>query len=507
MGPKVILILAKSSGDWIYFDVRRIFMILTVCLVLGLFAVPLAKRDLYMHTDIARDFLLIRDVVENKNLTLIGPRSGGIEGVFHGPLWLYLNLPMYVLSGGNPVVSLYFWFGLVVIAMWVYLVRLKKYFSREIAFTASMIYGVFLARLFFNSFNPIGAAYILPLFVFDFYDFWVEKKVRSGMWAFFWLGLIFQFQMAVALPLLIVSLILLISLIVKTKRFVLLFTIWPLCIGLSTFVVFDIRNDWLQLKSVIRYLGGGQGRQLDLGQRLVSFVDSISFPFVGQDLVWLKLVVVVVFGWSIVKAVLKGNKFIRLFTVFWLGFWILTIGFLGMMQSYYFMAFIPFVGLSIAWAKKEMGVVVLVLVWIASLGTMRDFCLNFERREPTSWQASSKMMKKIHDETDGEYGIFLFHPDQYAYSLKYPFYFVNKEDSKGKLYEKKLVTYVVVYPKESDNPYISYDDWKENKARISKQPDVVEVMENGIKIEKYDFDETEIKIESDPNIDLGIFFR
>jgi hypothetical protein len=40
--------------------------------------------DIVFHTDIARDFLVLQDIVETHKPTLIGPRSGGISGVFHG---------------------------------------------------------------------------------------------------------------------------------------------------------------------------------------------------------------------------------------------------------------------------------------------------------------------------------------------------------------------------------------------------------------------------------------
>ncbi len=65
--------------------------------------------DIIFHTDIARDFLLMEDVVKNKPITLIGPRSGGIPGVFHGPLWTYLNLPSFIIGGGNPAIVSWFW--------------------------------------------------------------------------------------------------------------------------------------------------------------------------------------------------------------------------------------------------------------------------------------------------------------------------------------------------------------------------------------------------------------
>src|SRR5690606_11625167 len=60
------------------------------------------------ETDIARDFLLLEDMVSQRKLSLIGGRSS-MEGVFHGPLYYWLVLPFFVLSGGNPVAVSFFW--------------------------------------------------------------------------------------------------------------------------------------------------------------------------------------------------------------------------------------------------------------------------------------------------------------------------------------------------------------------------------------------------------------
>src|SRR3989338_3294329 len=91
-------------------------------IILILFNIILASRwildgNIFFHTDIARDFLLLEDLADNKNLTLIGPRSGAIPGLFHGPLWLYLNLSAFFLGGRNPVVVGWFWVLLYILSI------------------------------------------------------------------------------------------------------------------------------------------------------------------------------------------------------------------------------------------------------------------------------------------------------------------------------------------------------------------------------------------------------
>ena len=62
----------------------------------------LLKGSIRFDADISRDFLLL-DELATKKYMVIGPRASGIPGVFHGPLWIYLNFPAYVLGNANPV--------------------------------------------------------------------------------------------------------------------------------------------------------------------------------------------------------------------------------------------------------------------------------------------------------------------------------------------------------------------------------------------------------------------
>ena len=84
---------------------KKILLILFGLLVLAnlfLAAWHFLHQDLVFSADIARDFSLFREI-DRKKIILIGPRSS-VSGLFHGPLWLYLNYPAYLIGQGNPVV-------------------------------------------------------------------------------------------------------------------------------------------------------------------------------------------------------------------------------------------------------------------------------------------------------------------------------------------------------------------------------------------------------------------
>src|SRR3990167_10532225 len=88
------------------------YSLLTLLIVINFYfaAYPLLKSDVHFFNDVARDFLLLREI-DSKKIVLIGPRSNA-SGLFHGPLWSYLNYPVYKIVQGNPVAQAWFWLGL-----------------------------------------------------------------------------------------------------------------------------------------------------------------------------------------------------------------------------------------------------------------------------------------------------------------------------------------------------------------------------------------------------------
>src|ERR1700733_1388991 len=98
---------------------KYLFIVFIACIAYGifLFSLHLLNGDLLFHTDIARDFLLIQDIVVNHKLALIGPRAGGIPGTYFGPIWIYLTIPAFFIGNGDPLVVGYFWLFLMIAAL------------------------------------------------------------------------------------------------------------------------------------------------------------------------------------------------------------------------------------------------------------------------------------------------------------------------------------------------------------------------------------------------------
>src|SRR6266567_938188 len=118
-----------------------------VCFLIVLYSLFLSSAavrngDIGFNTDLARDFLLLQNIQDTHKLTLLGPRSGGIPGVFHGPLWAYINLPAYLIGHGDPVAVGWFWIGLIAVLIGITYFVGKKLVNNTVGLVAAVLVAV-----------------------------------------------------------------------------------------------------------------------------------------------------------------------------------------------------------------------------------------------------------------------------------------------------------------------------------------------------------------------------
>ncbi|MCL4416440.1 MAG: glycosyltransferase family 39 protein, partial [Actinobacteria bacterium] len=202
---------------------KKYFQLKYLALLLILFNIFLASRwiidgNLFFHTDIARDFLLMEDIINNKHFTLIGPRSGAIPGLFHGPLWLYLNLSAFLIGNGNPVYVGWFWVILYIASLLIIYYVGKKLFGEEEGILSALLLSSVTILNVRSLFNPYGALLLSPLFFYFFICYLNNQKIKTLILSLLILGLIIQFQMAFGVPILFLVLIYLIYYLFKKKK-------------------------------------------------------------------------------------------------------------------------------------------------------------------------------------------------------------------------------------------------------------------------------------------------
>ncbi|MDO8573340.1 MAG: glycosyltransferase family 39 protein [Candidatus Daviesbacteria bacterium] len=509
-------------------------------ILLILFNILIASRwiidgNLFFHTDIARDFLLLEDVVDNRHLALIGPRSGAIPGLFHGPLWLYLNLPAYLIGNGDPTVVGWFWVILYISSLLVIYFTGKKLFGEKEGQLAAVLLSSVTILGVRSLFNPYGALILSPLFLFFFINYLRNQKLRNLILSFLTLGFIIQFQMAFGVPVLILTISYLAYFIFKKKKLSHLVSLLILPIPLITFLLFDLRNNFLQIKSVINYVFGSQTfGKLGLSiSQLISLrikelvVDGLGIISQGNIYLISSLFVFFLLSLFIGFKNKSRNLDVHLLIIyFYLGFWLFTIFFKGPVWNYYFLPFIPFLIILFVGLKRELNKVFFYVLFIglvivnmsAGIKDMSTYNSNVSEQDVSTWKFNKLVAEKVFERGESEFGYFIFTPDLYGYSPRFALNYYQKRNKEKRIfpYQKKAVTYLVIAPPPvygQDPNSIWYQKntnsklWKANDIRITKEPASIITFENGFVVEKYYLSDEEIKVEPNPYLIKDIFFR
>lgn len=315
---------------------RQIVIFFLIALNIVFTANFLIKKDILFHTDIARDLLLMEDIVDNKHLTLIGPRSGGISGFFHGPLWLYINLPAFILGKGDPAVVGWFWFFLYLATMVGYYLIIKKLLGKDQAIVGILLLSLILGPAVKGLFNPFGALMLSPFFVYFLTNYLIFFKYRDLLISYLLLGLMVQFQIAFAAPILFLTTLYLLAVLYRKRKLHHLSAILILIIPLSTYIIFEIRHNFLQTNSVFKDLltknkPGDQPLSIFINQRIAGFlIYGIKLqPF---NLIFDIPISLYLFYLALKLNTAKNKKIKKiafLIIYFYVGFWMLTFLFRG----------------------------------------------------------------------------------------------------------------------------------------------------------------------------------
>lgn len=454
----------------------------------------LLDNNLLFHTDIARDFYLMKDIWDNKHLTLIGARAGGLTGWFHGPLWLYLNLPAYILSSGNPVIVGWFWLSLHLLTCVSVFVVAKKIFNDKVAFISTLVYSTITILDVHGYINPQGALIIFPIFFYFYWKYKQTNKTINLVLSLFLTGIMIQFQIAFGAPLLILIFIDNVLTTIKDKKISRFLVYFILLIPLSSYILFELRHNFIQIRSISGLV------KTTANLNLIEKIKSIP--------IWLWISIVLVF-------IKKKNLALKLFLFFYIGFWLMTLFFNGTVMSYYYFPFLPvLVIICISIISKFnkyifpiiIGVIV-VLNWNNAIKDNLKYSSDINKQDWSTWNSAKTAANWTLDNCGANSGYFVYTADLYGYNLRYAMDFQStKRNITVNPNSKKKVTCLLIGPNVKENPYGS-DNWKSGDIKISgKMVDGIEYG-NRIKIEKYELEEKDINVEVNPYLIKDTFFR
>ncbi len=461
--------------------------------------------------DNARDYLLVHHIVHEDFFTLIGPRSGAIQGIFHGPLWLYLLVIPFVLSQGSPIgMSLFGVFLLAIATGIVYFVG-KKMYDDLTGNLAAFLFSSGFSFLALNAFNPFGAVMLFPICFYTFMRYIESKKVYYLVLSYFVLGLIIQFQMAFGIPILLL-LIPFTFLLMRTYNHQ-SYWYYPFIIllPLLTFIVFDIRHGWLQIRSVVHYLAtkvytpsldSSLVERLYVSLTLYTKVNNMHdlVPFIG--IISITLLGYVIYSLLSSNSVDRRNRIIwGLFAYLYVGYWIITLLYPGKMWLFYYHAFLPMIYIVIASAHRYMSDTLFIVVMIPYILLHlygQFFFVSFEKNEfinksELSWTFHHNVVNSIFDEIDGDFGYYTIDNTGNGAQGRYAITYLQKDyPDKHAYYNTKMVDTIIYYVPNTITESWDIHWWIRGRLNIKKEPEKHIAYDNGVQVFHYKLSKEEI---------------
>lgn len=504
--------------------VYRIVGVLIIVWSLWMISAMLRQHSIAYYTDIGRDMLLIQELMVKK-VSLIGARTS-LQGVFHGPLWYYINLPAFILTKGNVVLMGWWWFALIAAFLVEVFVVVRKLFDEQAAWVVTSLTALSLIQLHFYFTNPIGAFFCIPLFLYTMVQYdrsdkplWLAAHIILG-------GMIVQFEMMIGIPLLVLSFLWTVLLRVKRGKWQHLLVWSVVLLPLSTFIVYELKYHFPQLQSMIAYATGKTGEfylKKDFLTVLMQHVElllqgavGVFYPSRFTALNTLPLLSLAAY-WGATRT--KKESWKRPLTIlafFDIGFYIVTLVFKDtlLFHYYYPLMLLPLIAFAGVHHKvaKPLGVFVIFLAIVVgmSLGVQetKQSLANIGVIE-NDWATFRHITPALFADGEKEFGYFIYAADIYGYQAKYAFgYEVRLHPQVHAMYNTKAkVTYLVIGPPSGTNKELLAADWKRDKVGVVGKPNKSVSLAGGYTLEKYILSDADVAKPYDKDFGELVHFR
>lgn len=259
----------------------RTFFFLSILLGLALFLrLYRLPATLTFLEDEGRDLLMVKRMLDTGRPVLLGPQTS-TGNMYLGPLYYYFITPALVLGGMSPVGPAVL-IGLSGVLTVYLLYRFGCYwFGESAGRLAALLYAVMPLPVYFtrNSWNP-NLVPIIALLLLWYTTRLLQTKVQLRH--YFYLGLLFGVMVQLHyMALVFLAALGLIILINKLK-------VWPELIkglglgilgfglALSPFLLFELRNDFVNTQALIKFATGGEGEAIRYSLPLWLIGDKLS---------------------------------------------------------------------------------------------------------------------------------------------------------------------------------------------------------------------------------------
>jgi hypothetical protein len=493
--------------------------------------------DIFFLPDQGRDMQLVRDIVENKSPVLIGGHTG-FGGLFHGPLWFYLITPFFIASSGNPFWSLVPVYFLINTALFAALFIICWHlYGKAAGFISAFFFSV--SQIFIKTVPFTSNSQVMPL-LFALYLWAIISYLRGKDYyliiAVFFMGAGMHFESAFAITL---SFSTLLAIFLK-KSFpdikILILSAGVLLLTVSNFILFDIRNQFIQTKAFLKLIhavpdpGNPDAKYILLENRIEDrfkwLIDLFSAPLFTDSFSGLILVILITFiGGTVVYVKKTTKKDFHILTnealllilipimslMFYLFFYkaplhahhILSLYIVPMLLLGIIVSRLLLVSRALAYLSI---VIIFVINFIPATNYIYNSYISNSKYIPTSNGSLINQITVVDwiykDAESKTFGYFVYDPPIVTYGFDYLMWWIGKSKyNYVPRSQKAELTYMILNP--SDDGSQAF--WLKHTINTSREPISVKNFPSGIKVAKFSFTPEDPPV--DPNYHIDLIFR
>ena len=396
------------------------YILLTLILLLGAFFRFYRIRE-YMTFlgDEGRDMLVVKRMIVDHKLTLLGPTTS-VGSMYMGPIYYYMMVPFLWLFNLDPVGPSIMVAILSVLTIYLLYRLVSEYFNRTAGIIASFLYAISPLTIIYghSSWNPNVVPFFSILLMYSVLKIIVNKKNKWFIVLGFTLGILLQLHYVTFMFLLIIPACFIFTkcrLSIKS----LIGGIFSFLVTYSQFLLFELRHNFVNTKSVIRFFFtqknassipfflGFFGTVTDVTVRLFWRLITVVNAELGKVLI----VILIIYFLYECKKIKKDPYIINqslLIIMLWILLGIISFGFYrGVIYDYYFgsLFVVPFILTSIALSSIWKWTVKGKVVTVAVLILLTVFNLNASplKIEPNNMlENTEKIAHSIYDRTDSQ---------------------------------------------------------------------------------------------------------
>jgi len=463
---------------------RKTFIILIGLALLGFFLRSYLYPDnLFFGSEQGRDFKVIRDIVVSHKFTLIGSKTD-IAGVFHGPIFYYLATIPFFLSHGDPYIIALFFIAIQSLTVFViYLLAQELTGHRRVALISAFLFTVSYGAISYSRWlsNPPLTIPISAVFFLFFLRFLKGRK-WSLIGAAISYGLMGQAEfinfLLVAATGSVIAFRYYKKIIILPKIFLFFSFCIALLFSVGNFVLFDIRHEFLIIKSVFGLLSGTKGYYISLSQSFIStysmFINS-SMNILGLPNVQITTLILCSIFVVLIMLIRKNHYYSILLSWLLIPNIILIVLRHGALEQLFVFLVVGIlmgvsVGIDYVWRKccPTLGILLLMLLVFSNISLLRvslftNYRIFFQSTQPElRYKDQMDVVEYVYKRANGRKFYFQSYTIPYFWQDGWEYLFWQKGMKNNLVLpdEKHDELLYVIIQRDRSNPRFQYDWYK-----------------------------------------------